>query len=334
MRVLLITNYREGVGGISGQVALLREHLAGQGIAADIFSTRGSLSYRLRLFRRLRREGKDYDLFHIHCCSNFGFLPAVVGITVGRRLGKRIVLTYHGGDADRFFGHHTRLVRHYLLRTDANIVLSGFLSGIFRQYGIPHTVIPNVVEMDESHYRERERVRPCFISTRTLSPLYNIECIIHAFSRVCQEFPEARLTVVGDGPSRPRLEQMVRDLHLEGHVAFTGRVANETIYDYLDQADIFLSAPRIDNMPVSVLEAFNAGLLVISSRVGGVPYMVTDGTTGFLFESDNAEQLAQRMLSAVENPEQTIRMTKAAHNLLEQYSWNNVWTKLSAVYGL
>lgn len=334
MKVLLITNYKEDVGGISGQVALLQEHLAGEGIVADIFSTRGSLFYRLSLFRHLHREGKNYDLFHIHCCSNLGFLPAVVGIMVGRRLGKRIVLTYHGGDADRFFRRHTRLVKHFLLRTDANIVLSGFLAVIFGQYGIPHTVIPNVVEMDGSRYRERERVQPRFISTRTLSPLYNIECIIHAFSRVCQQFPEARLTIVGDGPSRPSLEQLVRDLHLEGHVAFTGRVANEAIYDYLDQADIFLSSPRIDNMPVSVMEAFNAGLLVISSRVGGVPYMVTDGTSGLLFESDNAEQLAQRMLSAVENPGQTLRMTQAAHGSLAQYSWNNVWTKLSAVYGL
>ena len=69
------------------------------------------------------------------------------------------------------------------------------------------------------------------------------------------------------------------------NVTFVGAVPHKEMYHYLQQADVFVSAPKVDNMPMSVLEAFNAGLLVISSNVGGVPFLVADNSTGYLFES-------------------------------------------------
>lgn len=123
--------------------------------------------------------------------------------------------------------------------------------------------------------------------------MYNIECIIKAYQIVKLKLPEATLTIVSDGPSRDSLVKMVADFGLKD-VKFTGRVDNSKIYELLDDADIMLSSPLIDNMPVSVLEGMNAGLLVISSNVGGVPYMIEDGVNGMLFESKNAEALAEK----------------------------------------
>lgn len=325
MRVLLITNYKEGTGGISGQVELLQRNLGREGIVADIFNTRGSVIYRLLCKRQLLRRAADYDVLHIHCCSKVGFFPAVAGIPIGRKLGKKVVLTYHGGGADEFFRKYTRLVRRYLLKTDVNIVLSGYLGKVFDRYRIPYRIIPNVIELDGPGFRLRERIKPNFISTRTLSPLYNIECILRAFKQVKQQIPEATLRIVGDGPSRTELEEMVRTWGIKD-VLFVGRVDNREIYSQLDQADIFLSSPRIDNMPVSILEAFNAGLLVISSNVGGVPYMIEDGVNGMLFESDDDRELAEKMVDAVIRCDSSVQMIEKAHTSLQKYSWNNVWS--------
>lgn len=330
MKVLLITNYKKGTGGISVQVELLQRNLRKEGIEADIFNTRGSVIYRLLCKRKLLKKAEDYDVLHIHCCSKVGFFPAIVGISVGKKLGKRVVLTYHGGGADEFFRKHKRIVRHYLLKTDANIVLSGYLGRVFGKFGIPYTVIPNVIELDGSRFRLRESVNPDFISTRTLSPLYNIECILRAFKRVKQQIPQATLRIVGDGPSRTGLEEMVRAEGIKD-VLFVGMVDNSEIYSQLDKADIFLSAPRIDNMPVSILEAFNAGLLIISSNVGGVPYMIEDGVNGLLYESDNDKELAEKMMSIVTDSK-SLSMIENAHSSLAAYSWESVWTKLSKVY--
>lgn len=330
MKVLLITNYKKGTGGISVQVELLQRNLRKEGIEADIFNTRGSVIYRLLCKRKLLKKAENYDVLHIHCCSKVGFFPAIVGISVGKKLGKRVVLTYHGGGAEEFFRKHTRLVKHYLLKTDANIVLSGFLGGVLDKYQIPYTVIPNVIELDASRFRFRKQIKPNFISIRTLSPLYNIECILRAFKKVKAQLPNATLTIVGDGPSKETLERMVTEENIQD-VLFTGRVDNKEIYNYLDKADIMLSAPRIDNMPVSLLEAFNAGLLVISSNVGGVPYMIEEGVNGLLFNSDNDIELAGKMILAVNNPE-SLDIINSAHSSLVKFSWEEVWNCLQEVY--
>lgn len=333
MKVLQIANFKPGTGGISGQVEKIHACLDKEGIDNAIFSVKGSIWYRLKAFFKLAATGKHHDVFHIHTCSYGGFLSAVMGVTMGKLLHKRIVLTYHGGGGLAFFEKHHRFVRFFLTKTDQNIVLSGFLASIFGKFGIPYTIIPNIIEFDNSKFKERKVLSPNFISIRSLEPLYNIPCILKAFQIVKKTVPEAKLLIVGGGSQRDCLEQYVLQNNI-ADITFTGRVDNSQIYEYLDKSDIMLSAPTIDNMPVSLLEAFNAGLLVISSNVGGIPYMIEDGKNGLLFESNSAQQLAEKMIFAINNPEQAHTMTQAANNSLWKYSWEQVKPKLFEAYHL
>ncbi len=332
MNILLVCNYKPGVGGISGQVEILQRKLREEGHTADIFSTKASVLKRLLLLRKLRKVARKHDVLHIHCCSGWGFLPAVVGVTVGRQLKKRVVLTYHGGGGERFFDKHTRLVKHYLIRTDANIVLSGFLAKVFDNHHLPYAIIPNIIELDESHFRERTSIQPNFICVRAHEPLYNIPCILRAFQKVLTEIPEATLTLVGSGSEHEVLMAIVKEMELK-NVSFTGRVDNKEIYQYLDMADIILSSPKVDNMPVSLLEAMNAGLLVISSDVGGVPYMIEDNKTGYLFPSDDSDALASLMIQAVQQPSESTSIIRNAHQAVDAYRWENIKDKLFHTYG-
>ncbi len=331
MKILLISNYVEGVGGISVQVKLLRDLLRGEGYVCDVLSTKGSIAKRIKAAIALLSKGRKYDVFHIHACSDRGFLPAILGINIGRLLKKRIVLTFHGGGAEGFFKRKQGLVKRYLSRTSANIVLSGFIGRVFDQYEIPYKVVPNILESDDSAFRARTEIKPKFISIRSFSETYNIKCTLEAFDVVKKKYPDASLTLLGDGPLRLELEQYVIDHHLQ-NVTFVGQVPNTEIYRYLDDADIMVSSSRFDNMPVSVLEGFKAGLLVIASNVGGVPYMIEDGKNGLLFDSDNDAQMAEKMIAAVEQPEASIRMIERARHCLDDYKWENCRGKLLALY--
>ncbi len=242
------------------------------------------------------------------------------------------MLTYHGGGGEKFFEKHHKLVHHYLTRTNDNIVLSGFLAGVFDKHQLPYSIIPNIIELDESSFRLRETLRANYICTRAHETLYNIPCILRAFQKTLTKLPEASLTLVGDGSQHAALVQMVNDMELR-NVTFTGRVDNQKIYHYLNLSDIFLSSPTVDNMPVSVLEAMNAGLLVISSCVGGVPYMIKDGETGLLFENDNSDQLAKKMIEAVENQATVNDIIIRAHNEVKRYRWDSVKEQLYTAYG-
>lgn len=330
-KVLLIANYKPGTGGISGQVEKLHYYLDKEGVENIIFSIRGSWLSRLIAPFKMVRVAKVYDVLHVHTCSHWGFMTTVLGVWAGKRLKKKVVVTYHGGGAEQFFSRHPRLVKKYLCQTDANIVLSGFLGNVFDKYQIPYTVIPNIVELEEGRFCSRATIEPKFISIRTLSPLYNIDCIIKAFKVVKSERLSARLTIVGDGPSRDSLEQFVHSESIQD-VTFVGRVDNARIYEYLNQSDIMLSAPRIDNMPVSVLEGFNAGLLVISSNVGGVPYMIEDEVNGLLFESNNYMALAEKMMWALSHQDESHNMIDNAREAVKLYSWERVREKIFELY--
>ena len=332
LRILLISNYKENKGGISIQVELLQKLLHQEELIADIFSTTGSFAKRLFLFFwKLLKSAHKYDILHIHACSYWGFYPLVLGVLVGRLRKKKIIATYHGGDAAVFFRKHPRFVRFFLKRTNVNIVLSPFIGNIFDEFGIPYIIIPNILEIKNNKHIERNEVRPRFISVRSLTPTYNISCIIKAFELVLRSYPEATLTILSDGEMRLELEQLVKEQQMQG-VTFVGQVKNTDIYSYLTENDIFVSAPLIDNQPVSVLEAFSSGLLVISSNVGGVPYMVEDGRTGLLFPSDDYNALAEKMTLAVKNQEDSIKMTKNAYKELEKYNWTAIREQLLPIY--
>ena len=110
------------------------------------------------------------------------------------------------------------------------------------------------------------------------------------------------------------------------------KVSNQQIYEYLANADIMLSAAKVDNMPVSLLEAMNAGLLVIAGKVGGVPYMIEDGKTGLLFKSGDSADLANKILWALANTEKTQAIVNNAQIEVKKYVWENIKEKLIKIY--
>lgn len=341
-KILYIANYREGVGGISGQVEMLHKcvnndqqsDISNQ-YEAEIFSTKGNIAKRVWKFIELICIAREYDVLHIHGCSERGMLPILYGVIAGKIWRKRIIITYHGGGAEEYFAKRGTFARRWLCRADKVIVLNGYLEKVFKEYNIPCVVIPNIILLPKiKRTHEWDSKAPRFISVRHLRELYNIPCILRAFRQVQQQIPDASLTILGSGPLLEELQQYVRENDLK-HVTFVGQVPNQEMNRYLADHDISLSAPRVDNMPVSVLEAMNAGVLVISSRVGGVPYMIKHQKTGLLFDSSQesgVNELAKEMQWAVEHQEESLRMIEAAHKEVKKYSWENVQKQILPIY--
>ena len=334
-RVLYISNYKKGLGGINAQVDLLRDYIDHDGFTADICSTKGNPAKRIGLFVKLLFIARRYDVLHVHGCSEWGMLPVVYGVIAGKIWKKRIIVTYHGGAADGYFAKHGAFARRWLMKADKVIVLSGFLEKVFDNYDIPCIVIPNIVTLRDNLYLPKQSIAPKFISIRHLKSLYRIDLILRAYELVLAHYPKATLDILGQGDQREKLERYVQEHHLSG-VRFVGQVPNEKIYDYMQSNDIMLSAPIIDNMPVSLLEAMNAGLLVISSNVGGVPYMIKHQKSGLLFESGEPSNvignMTEQILWALEHQKESLKMIDSAHKDVQTYCWTVVRKQLLPLY--
>jgi len=279
----------------------------------------------------LVRELSRADVVHVFSASYWSFLLAPLpAVIVARLLGRPVVMNYRSGEAPDHL-RRSAVARATLRSVDRNVVPSRFLQEVFAGYGIEATVVPNIIDRERFRFAPRRPLRPRLLSTRNFESLYNVACTLRAFARVQQRYPDATLTLVGGGSEQAALEELSRSLHLSG-VTFAGRAAPHEIWRYYAENDIYVQTPDIDNMPSSVIEAFSSGLPVVSTGVGGVPAMLTDGVHGLLAPANDDERVAEHVLRLLEDPELTDQLTRNAYAVTDGLVWARVRDQWVALY--
>lgn len=270
------------------------------------------------------------DLVHVFTAAYYSYLLwTVPAILFAKLTGAKVIVNYHDGQAEDHL-KRSRIAVPTLRMADAVVAPSGFLVDVFQKFGIRAQSIYNIIDMGRFRYRRRTALRPVFMTNRGLEPLYNVGCVIRAFGIVQQHFPGASLTVAHDGPCRAELEQLAKDLQLE-KVVFVGKVPQNQVARLYDDADIYLTSPNIDNMPLSVLESFASGLPVVATKVGGIPYIVTHGETGLLVECGDHEAMAAQAMRLLNDPQLADLLAENAHLQCRNYSWELIraqWLEL------
>jgi len=286
-----------------------------------------SLAYIALLLSRVWR----YDVIHVYSASYLSFVIAPTpAILIAKLYGKKIILNYHSGEAEDHLARWRRTAIPTMRLADSIIVPSKYLVDVFAHFGIHTSAVFNTVEINKFRFRKRSNLRPAFLANRNLEALYNVGLVLRAFALIQRRFPEARLTVAGEGSERLALEALARELNLR-HVEFVGRVPPERMPELYDAADIYLNGSDIDNMPLSILEAFAAGVPVVTTNAGGIPYIMSDGETGLLVERGDYEAMAARAIQLLEDNALATELARAAHEECRKYSWCTVrdeWLKL------
>ena len=272
------------------------------------------------------------DVAHVFSASYWSFLLAPVpAILMARRFGKRIVLNYHSGEAEDHLTRWGMFVHRWLRLVDEIVVPSECLRGVFARHGYRARVIPNVVDTSRFRYRERAFRQPRLLSARNLEPHYRVDDTVEAFALVKTQYPEATLTIAGSGSEERRLRRMAASIGLDG-IRFVGRVDPAAMPGLYDEADIFVNSSVIDNQPVSVLEAFAAGLPVVSTATGDIAAMVRDGETGLTIPPGDPGAMAKAVASLLEDPERALAISRCARREVEKHTWSHVRDLWAAAY--
>jgi len=142
-----------------------------------------------------------------------------------------------------------------------------------------------------------------------------------------------RLHLVGDGPLRPVLEQRVAEMKLGDSIRFWGKVAHHQIEDVFRETDVQI-LPSIwpENQPVSITESMAARTPVIATHLGGVPELVLDGVTGFLFQPGEAAQLADRMRRFLDDPERIEALGARAFERIQENTFDHQVERILRLY--
>ena len=337
IRVALVAPSLRYVGGQSVQGDLLLRHWAhdpevaarfvavdprfpfGLGWAEKVPFLRTALRAPLYLWR-LWRDLKDVDVAHIFSASYTSFLVAPLPAwLVAKARGKKTMINYRSGEA-RDHLQHSWIARRVLRGSDLLVVPSGYLVDVFREFGLEAQIVPNMVDLSQFQYRERRPLRPHLACTRGFHPYYGIDVVVRAFAEVQKAYPDAQLDLVGGGRLEGSIRELVRQLNLP-NVNFAGVVSRREIGRAYDRADIFVNASNLDNMPVSVLEAFASGTPVATTEPEGMRYVVEHERTGLLSAPGDATALARNVLRLLQDPDLATRLAENALAETRRYSW-------------
>ena len=286
-----------------------------------------TLYYIVLLLLRVPR----YDIIHIFCASYYSYsLCAIPALFIVRLFGKKSILNYRSGEAEDHLENWRTAVPTIRWANEV-VVPSGYLVDVFARYGLRARAIYNIVELDRFTFRERQSLRPKFLTSRLLEPLYNVPCVLRAFAIIQDRYPDASLTVAADGWMRGELEQLARDLKLR-NTDFIGFVRFEDMPALYEAADIYLSATNIDNMPSSITESMACGLNVVTTDGGGaIPYIMTNEVTGLIVNRDDHEALAAAAIRLLNDDELALKLARNAHESSRKFTWPYIrseWLKL------
>lgn len=347
LRIVLVGPLPPPAGGMANQTRQLAELLAGEGAVVEVVQVNapyrpawvGSLRgvravfrivpYVTRLIRCMRRA----DMVHVMANSGWSWhLFAAPAVWIAVALGVPVVVNYRGGEAGPFLARSVRWVRPTLRRASALAVPSAFLKEVFARHDIAAAILPNIVDLERFCPSVAEVGGAHLVVARNLEPIYDVATAIRAFRIVRQSHPAAKLSIAGSGPERGALESLARELGVGDAVVFTGRLDRDQMAALYRDATIVLNPTTVDNMPNSLLEAMASGVPIVSTDVGGVPFMVSHEHTALLVPRGDSAAMAAAVTRLLDDAD--LRGALRTNGLadVQRYSWGGVRKELVALY--
>jgi 1,2-diacylglycerol 3-alpha-glucosyltransferase len=173
-----------------------------------------------------------------------------------------------------------------------------------------------------------------FVYSGRLGPEKNLALLVHAFHRVAEGDPRARLLVVGGGPERRKMGALISRLKLTDRVVFTGMVPHDTIGEHLALGDVWVSASTSEVHPLTLIEAMATGLPVVGVHSPGVSDTVEHRVTGVLADREDAGAIAECMATLAADADSRHAMGLAAREASKRYAIESTGAELLGVYEL
>ena len=236
----------------------------------------------------------------------------------------------HGGNLPERLERNGRICHNIFKGAVVNIAPSRYLGKHFERKGFKVTYIPNTIEIKAFPFHKKESIHPHFIWVRAFAESYNPLLAIQVFERVFDQFPKAKLTMVG--PKKDHTFEQCRSYVQAQNlpVIFTGKLSRAAWSDLAKNHDIFLNTSAIDNTPVSIIEAMALGLSVVTSDAGGIPFLI-DKNHAFILPSNSVDAFVDAIIGILKSPDLSLKKITAAREHVLNFDWkvvSKLWIEL------
>lgn len=289
------------------------------------------------VLRKIKEQNLRFDLIHAH----YTWPSGVIGIELGKIFKVPIIVTEHTSRTfEKAIKKRDSLYAKTWKSCSAIIrVRKGDIKKIV-SLGVPeHKIfhIPNGFDSKEFSVLDRSIARtklglPCkkriMISIGNLLEVKGHKYLIDAMPGVISQKSDVLCLIVGSGPLTDKLQKQIRELGVEDHVKLVGAKSHNEIPLWLNASDLFVLPSLSEGNPTVMFEALGCGVPFVGTKVGGVPEVITSEDYGLLCEPGNADDLAEKILIALDKKWDREKIRRYA----EQFTWDNVTKQVMAVY--
>lgn len=277
---------------------------------------------------------KQLDILVVQVYSGLNFIFADAISWLGNLLRIPIILHVHGGNIPEHVKKYSKWAIRVFRRASLIVTPSGYLAETLRQGGFETIVVPNVIELERYAFNQRINATPSLVWLRAFHQIYNPPLAAYALASLRRNGIPATLTMIGPDKKNGSLEDFLKitaDLGLTKQITIAGSIHNLQVPSQISQGDIFLNTTNIDNTPVSVIEAMACGLCIVSTNVGGIPYLLEDEKDALLVPPNDPEAMAAAVERILTEPTLAERLSKNARKKAETFDWSIVlpqWKKI------
>ncbi len=278
------------------------------------------------------RNRKSVDFVLIDTYSTWNFYYAVIIAAICRYYKLPYIPILHGGNLPLRLENNKRLSQKLFNGAKTCVAPSAYLLERFKDYGYTNlTYIPNTIAIDDYPFLLRQSLGPKLLWVRSFAEIYNPLLALEIVEMLIKQGLDASLCMVGldkDG-SMARCTKVADELKLP--VTFTGILPKKEWIELSKEYDIFINTTNFDNMPVSVMEAMALGMPVVSTNVGGLPYLIKEGENGILVPPNDAKAFVGAINNLLNNHQKVLTISYNARAAIEKLDWHNVkelWQEL------
>ena len=243
----------------------------------------------------------------------------------------------HGGGLPDRLKYYPRISRFIFGKSLVNISPSLYLKQIFEREGFAILHIPNFIEILNYPMRIRKKFRPRILWVRSFHKIYNPVLAIYVLEKLVKRWNDAELCMVGpdkDGSMKDVI-RLAKELNITNHLKITGKIKRKNWIELSKKYDIFINTSQVDNHPVTLLEIMALGLPIVTTNVGGIPFIIKNKKNGLLVNSNNAVEMVDRISMLISGKINGKLITRNAREEILELDKNKVIKKwYSLVYSL
>ncbi len=276
------------------------------------------------------RKQVDYVLIDTYSTRNFYYAYLVSLLCVILKL--KYIPLLRGGNLPRRLKMFPKLSKAIFKNAFVNVAPSLYMKSNFENYGFHNIVcIPNSIVLDNYEFKDRVFESINLLWVRSFSKIYNPLLAIDILKAFKNDNIQAKLCMVGPDSDGSLQEAKKYANQLGVKVLFTGKLSKPEWVALSKDYNIFINTTNFDNMPVSVIEAMALGLPIISTNVGGMPFLIEHNKNGFLVVPKLVTPFVLAIKNITSDSDNTKSMVKTARRQVEHFNWDFIqkqWAKV------